>query len=107
MLVGRNNHYYVRNGGLDEDYEIAFNRILERTIEIIAEQLRLPENESAMAAEGNYTSEIFTLEDESETNGTPVTTHDTLSCNVAPLPHSSDHDSSMHSIRFFNRCSIK
>ena len=97
MLVGRNNHYYVRNGGLDEDYEIAFNRILERTIEIIGEQLRLPENASTMAAEGNYTSEVFTLEDEPET-GTPETTHNSLSCNVAPLLHSSDHGSSMHSI---------
>ena len=104
MLVGRNNHYYVRNGGLDEDYEIVFNRILERTIEIIGEQLRLPETGSAMTADVYCTSEIFTLEDESETNDTPVrgnplsTIHDSLSCNVTPLPSSSNHDSTMHSI---------
>ena len=56
MLVGRNNHYYVRNGGLDEDFETAFNWILERIIEIIGEQLRLPEEETEMAAGGQCTS---------------------------------------------------
>ena len=98
MLVGRDNHYYVRNGGLDEDFETAFNWILDRIIEIIGEQLRLPEEETVKAAEGHCTREIFTLEDESAAPKSSPAHHDSLSCNAAPLPSFLNHDSAMLSI---------
>ena len=64
MLVGRNNHYYIRKGGLEEDFKIAFDWILERVIELIGEQLRLPEAGSTITLDHPPTDNIITLEDE-------------------------------------------
>ena len=30
MLIGRDNHYYVRKGGMEQDYEIAFGKALDQ-----------------------------------------------------------------------------
>ena len=36
MLIGRDNHYYVRKGGMEQDYEVAFGRALEQATEDIS-----------------------------------------------------------------------
>ena len=71
MLVGRNNHYYIRKGGLEEDFKIAFESILERAIVLIGKQLRLPEAGSTITLD-LPPIDVITLEDEpSETNEKP------------------------------------
>jgi hypothetical protein len=36
MLIGRDNHYYVRKGGMEQDYESAFGRALDQASKDIA-----------------------------------------------------------------------
>ena len=41
MLIGRNSHYYVRKGKLSEDFESAFERALDKSVESIARTMGL------------------------------------------------------------------
>ena len=36
MLIGRDNHYYVRKGGMVQDYEVAFGRALDQATKDIS-----------------------------------------------------------------------
>ena len=36
MLIGRDNHYYVRKGGMEQDYEVAFGRALDQATKDIS-----------------------------------------------------------------------
>jgi hypothetical protein len=41
MLIGRNSHYYVRKGGLNQDFQAAFEIALEEAVERIADGMGL------------------------------------------------------------------
>jgi hypothetical protein len=88
MLVGRDNHYYVRKGGLEEDFEIAFDSILERIVELIGGQLNLPASESVRKGDLTPTDMITTIEEEPETNELTAKediTRGSTSCNPVSL----------------------
>ena len=59
MLIGRNNHYYVRKGGVEADFETAFDSIIERIIALIGDQLKLPESETSMTGGSSPAETIF------------------------------------------------
>ena len=46
MLIGRDSHYYVRGGGLSQDYKTAFEEALDLAVEQIANEMGLGESTS-------------------------------------------------------------
>ena len=51
MLIGRNSHYYVRKGGLIQDFQAAFEIALEEAVERIADGMGLGGTTNQMLTE--------------------------------------------------------
>ena len=83
MLIGRNFHYYVREGELSADFERAFERALDKAVETIAKTMGIENQDHDL---NPYT----VLEDQGESGATNAAEDfengpiETLRCSTKP-----------------------